>query len=119
MKREFLEGLGLDGMCVDSVMKEYGLNVEALKKQIVELETELKTENGRAGGLEAELNTLRGERTELGKSLEALKKEATALEEKLARKNALPRFTRQPEADFSGSLRSDMSGLNYLRPRAN
>ena len=38
MKREFLEGLGLNKEQTDAVMSEYGKGLEALKLKIAELE---------------------------------------------------------------------------------
>lgn len=43
MKREFLKGLGLEQAVIDSIMSEYGTDVEGLKSQIATLMKEKDT----------------------------------------------------------------------------
>lgn len=43
MKREFLKGLGIEQAAIDSIMAEYGTNVDGLKDQITTLTKERDT----------------------------------------------------------------------------
>lgn len=63
MKREFLEGLGLDKSTVDAVIAEHGSGIEALKKRNAELEEQCRA-----------LPELKRSISELDKRLEESKK---------------------------------------------
>ncbi len=67
MKREFLEGLGLEKELIDSIMSEHGKSVGALKERCLSLEEK-----------EALSLSLEGEKEALAASLEDEKRKAQA-----------------------------------------
>ena len=42
MNRTFLKGLGLEQEAIDSIMAEYGRNIESLNTQIADLTAEIR-----------------------------------------------------------------------------
>lgn len=63
MNREYLKGLGLEDGQIDSVMKEYGKSVNAIKEKADSV-----------GGLESQIEDYKGQLTERDEQLEDLKK---------------------------------------------
>lgn len=60
MKREFLEGLGLDKETIDKIMPEHGKAVEAAKVGAAEAKTTIDTLNGQLEELQKTVKTYEG-----------------------------------------------------------
>ncbi len=70
MKREFLEGLGLNKDVIDSIMSEYGKSIASLKEKASsfdDLTSELNALKEEKGGIEGEL-------AKIGKEYSAFKR---------------------------------------------
>ena len=76
--REFLRGLDLDKETIDTIMAEYGKNVQGLKEQIEEYKGKVSEYSDKV----KELTNQSKDSSKVQEELEALKKEITEREEK-------------------------------------
>lgn len=91
MKREFLEGLGLEKEKIDSIMAEHGKTVETHKTKQTELSTSL--------------DDLKKQLADRDKDLKDLKKKAEGSEELQTRFTELETKYNQEKSDFETKLR--------------
>lgn len=91
MKREFLEGLGLDKEKIDSIMAEHGKTVETHKSKQTELS--------------ASLEDLKKQLTDRDKDLKDLKKKSEGSEELQSKFTELETKYNQEKADFETKLK--------------
>lgn len=91
MKREFLEGLGLDKEKIDSIMAEHGKSVETHKSKQTEVSTSLED--------------LKKQLADRDKDLKDLKKKAEGSEELQTKFTELETKYNQEKADFETKLK--------------
>jgi chromosome segregation ATPase len=91
MKREFLEGLGIDKEKIDSIMAEHGKTVETHKSKQTELSTSLED--------------LKKQLADRDKDLKDLKKKAEGSEELQSKFTELETKYNQETADFETKLK--------------
>ncbi|WP_313803281.1 phage scaffolding protein [Cytobacillus sp.] len=91
MKREFLEGLGIDKEKIDSIMVEHGKTVETHKSKQTELSTNLED--------------LKKQLADRDKDLKDLKKKAEGSEELQSKFTELETKYNQEKADFETKLK--------------
>jgi chromosome segregation ATPase len=91
MKREFLEGLGLEKEKIDSIMAEHGKTVETHKTKQTELSTSLED--------------LKKQLSDRDKDLKDLKKKAEGSEELQTKFSELETKYNQEKADFESKLK--------------
>lgn len=91
MKREFLEGLGIDKEKIDSIMAEHGKTVETHKSKQTELSTNLED--------------LKKQLADRDKDLKDLKKKAEGSEELQSKFTELETKYNQEKADFETKLK--------------
>jgi predicted nuclease with TOPRIM domain len=91
MKREFLEGLGLEKEKIDSIMAEHGKTVESHKSKQTELSTSLED--------------LKKQLADRDKDLKDLKKKADGSEELQTKFTELETKYNQDKADFETKLK--------------
>lgn len=70
--REFLKGLELDKETIDTIMAEYGKNVQAIKEQVDDYKTKLDNYKTQVKGYKDQIEELNGKVEESTKSLENL-----------------------------------------------
>lgn len=91
MKRDFLEGLGLDKEKVDSIMVEHGKTIESHKSKVTDLE--------------ASVTDLQGQLTQRDTDLKDLKKKAEGSEELQTQLTTLQGKYDTETADFATKLK--------------
>lgn len=91
MKREFLEGLGLDKEKIDSIMAEHGKTVELNKTKVTELS--------------GSIDDLKGQLSQRDDDLKDLKKKAEGSEDLQTKFTELETKYNQEKADFETKLK--------------
>ncbi|MHC5407331.1 phage scaffolding protein [Listeria seeligeri] len=85
MKREFLEGLGLEKEAIDSIMSEHGKSTNELRSKVTELETEKGSLAEQLTQRDSDIDSLRkdsGTSAELKTQLEKLQSDYKEMETK-------------------------------------